>query len=516
MADTSYVFKRASFCLFLLSIFLLPACAEIEVRTTQAPPLTPKIRVFIMTFSEYAGKTLGPRGYGWDSHETFTEDVYKRTGELLNTTGIYEIVPEKEVKAVLNGKTLSLYNVEKDNYALTRRVGKALHADFSMIADRIYTQNRLTSFSYYTFINIETGEKFQYGDVPQTGMSSKSDFENISKAAYRYFYENAKGDLLALAVRKGKLADPTGGAEETKTELIAKQKEEKERLERELVEQQRIEKEKIEQIKRARQKEDRERLEREQAEQRMIVKEKEEQIKLAKLIEERERLERELAEQQKIEKEKAEQIRLAKLREIQEQAERKKQAIEEKKEREKAEKERATAKLSVRPEIKTSSIDSPALTLTTVQKAKIKEIIEKQPDEANKTRIIVYDFEASESFKVAALILADALREELLKLGKFQLINRESLLQVVEELKLQGSVLSDDKQILQMSGWLTAKYAITGKISALGQSVVLQAKRFNMATMETESLSSSKCSAGNEEKFLSDMPELAKKLISSQ
>ncbi|MBF0328146.1 MAG: hypothetical protein HQL10_03240, partial [Nitrospirae bacterium] len=178
--------------------------------------------------------------------------------------------------------------------------------------------------------------------------------------------------------------------------------------------------------------------------------------------------------------------RIAKLREAQEKAEREKQVREE-------------SKLT--------------LTLTNVQKVKIKEITEKQPDETNKTRIIVYDFEATEAYKVAALILADALREELLKFGKFQLINRENLLQVLNELKLQDAVLMDDKQVLQMSGWLSAKNAITGKLSTLGQSVVLQAKRFNMVTMETESIGSSKCIAGNEEKLLSDMPELAKKLI---
>ncbi|MBF0328145.1 MAG: hypothetical protein HQL10_03235, partial [Nitrospirae bacterium] len=277
MTNKSYVFKRYYLCLFLLSVFLLTSCAEIEVRTTQNPPMTPKITVFIMTFSDYTRTTLGPRGWAWDSEETFKEDTYKRTGELLNTTGIYEIVPEKEVKAVLNGKTLSLYDVEKDHYALTRRVGKALYADFAMIADRKFSYNTITSAYSYTFINIETGEKLQYSDYPKTSFNSKSDIEDISKASYRYFFDNAKGKLLSLALRKGKFLGQKDTTEKDKAERIAKLREERERLEREQAEQQRLEKERAEQIRIAKLREERERLEREQAEQQRLEKERAEQ-----------------------------------------------------------------------------------------------------------------------------------------------------------------------------------------------------------------------------------------------
>jgi len=140
-----------------------------------------------------------------------------------------------------------------------------------------------------------------------------------------------------------------------------------------------------------------------------------------------------------------------------------------------------------------------------------------QPAEADKgkTRIIVYDFDSLKGLDVAALILAESLREEMLKFGRFVLVNREDMSQALKEFQLQQSGLTDEKQAADLGKWLTAEEAITGKLSALGQTIVLQTKRINIKTMGTLAAASVKCRAGNEEMLLSNIPELAGKLTAN-
>jgi hypothetical protein len=63
---------------------------------------------------------------------------------------------------------------------------------------------------------------------------------------------------------------------------------------------------------------------------------------------------------------------------------------------------------------------------------------------------VVYDFDAVERLSVVALILTDALREELFILRRFLLVNSENMMQVMRELKLQHSGLVDEKEFVQL------------------------------------------------------------------
>ncbi|MGO9139809.1 MAG: hypothetical protein ACLP9S_06255 [Syntrophales bacterium] len=63
---------------------------------------------------------------------------------------------------------------------------------------------------------------------------------------------------------------------------------------------------------------------------------------------------------------------------------------------------------------------------------------------------MVYDFDAVERLSVVALILTDALREELFILRRFLLVNSENMMQVMRELKLQHSGLVDEKEFVQL------------------------------------------------------------------
>lgn len=73
---------------------------------------------------------------------------------------------------------------------------------------------------------------------------------------------------------------------------------------------------------------------------------------------------------------------------------------------------------------------------------------EAKPD--SRRRLAVFDLESSESLKVVALILSEALREELLRLGQFALVNRENLVQVLKEIEMQMTGLVEEKQAIQL------------------------------------------------------------------
>jgi hypothetical protein len=145
-----------------------------------------------------------------------------------------------------------------------------------------------------------------------------------------------------------------------------------------------------------------------------------------------------------------------------------------------------------------------------------KQLEKELQDEApvtDKTRLVVYDFDASERLQVVSLILTEALREELFILGRFRLVNRENMMQVLQELKLQQSGLVDERQVVQLGKWLSANEAVTGRLAVLGTTYVLQAKRTDIKTLGTLGLGSLKCAEGQEDELLSGMPELARRLV---
>ncbi|MBU1208695.1 MAG: CsgG/HfaB family protein [Proteobacteria bacterium] len=130
-----------------------------------------------------------------------------------------------------------------------------------------------------------------------------------------------------------------------------------------------------------------------------------------------------------------------------------------------------------------------------------------------RTRLAIYDFEAPEPFKTVALILSEALREELFRLGNFTLVNRENIVQVMNEMGLQQSGLVDEKHAVQAGKGMAARQIIMGNFGVLGSTSVLQAKRIDVETQGTLALASLKCQQGKEEEILDRLPELVRKLV---
>jgi hypothetical protein len=118
----------------------------------------------------------------------------------------------------------------------------------------------------------------------------------------------------------------------------------------------------------------------------------------------------------------------------------------------------------------------------------------------------------SEPYRVVALILSEALREELFKLGLFHLVNREDIVKVLEEMALQQTGLVDEKEAVKAGRGLAAQEIVLGRYGVLGKISVLQAKRVDVETQGALGLGSLKCDVGKEDELLQHMTDLAKEI----
>jgi hypothetical protein len=135
---------------------------------------------------------------------------------------------------------------------------------------------------------------------------------------------------------------------------------------------------------------------------------------------------------------------------------------------------------------------------------------ELQPEGGKK--LAVYDLEAVEANKVVALILTEALRHALFKLGLFHLVNRENMVSVLEEMALQKTGLVDEKEAVKAGKGLAAQQIVLGRYGTLGKIAILQAKRLDVETQSDLGFGSLKCDIGREDELLQRMGELAKEI----
>ncbi|GEM_PF-1617697 len=130
----------------------------------------------------------------------------------------------------------------------------------------------------------------------------------------------------------------------------------------------------------------------------------------------------------------------------------------------------------------------------------------------DKTRIVVYDLETESKMNTIALILTEALKEELYNIGKFELVNREDLIRIMEEHRLVESGLVDEKNSVKLGSLLGARENITGRLALFGDTYILSAKRTDIETSSIKSIASIKCSKGSEAALLNSISGLAKRL----
>ena len=387
-----------------LMALLLAACSGIKVATIPPPPSTAKVRIYV----EAVSTIIGSKGRWGISAEDFSDKQIRNIERILQQSGIFEVVNDDDVGAVLGEQQPTRWDLEQNNWALAHRITDALHADYALIVERGKGKNS-GSFFETVLINAATGKRF--GVSLQFFNRAKGEGawpSGTPTVAYRELFKDAKGDLLNTAVRKSMLPTSTPpGTTRTK----------------------RAEKEKS-----------------------LALKEKE-----------------------SIERKRAETV--------------------------------DDTKTTVSVKDQKTETGSRIINMDDQDSG----LFETVPAGTGE-RLVVYDLEAAENLKPTALILSECLREELFKFRRFSLVNRENLLQLMDELKFHQSGFVDEKQAVQLGKGMAANQVVTGRLGPLGGSYLLQAKRIDVQSLGTRALGSLKCKQGEEELLLEQLPALAKKL----
>ncbi len=378
--------------------FLITNCAEVQLSTIPPPSPDAKLRVFVQPTSG-----TGPHG-GWrTSHKKFEKKMYKTVRQILAKKGMYEVVPRKEVQSVLGRRISTAWYWERNDWALARRVGKSLYAEYAMIVERGWEPS---PYWRAVLINIETGKQFAvFSHVPKKGI--RTAFSPIIKASYREIFRDAKKDLMATAI------------------LISKREQ---------------------------------------------VSQSKEQTTSPKVVS---------APIQRVEK------------------------------------PHVSPTTKAQPPVSPAPAppkEPPALS-SLGREVDIAKAFEAETAAKGRIRLAVYDLDSAKHLKIVALILSEALREELFRLGNIVLVNRENMNQVVQELKLGQTGLIDEKQAVRAGKALAVSQIIVGRLASIGKSSLLQAKRIDTETHGTMAISSLKCKQGEEEVLLDRMEELAEKLL---
>jgi hypothetical protein len=190
-----------AFWLLAISFFaVVTGCAEVQVRTLPAPPPTAKLRVFVVPIS------TGP---AWmNPHEKYAKNMIAVAKRHFERLKIYEVVPEENLELVLGQSWYSeqdwMGRWSKNHWELARKVGRALHAEYGVFTER-YRRGK-DFFWRLVLVNVETGRKF---DVwMQVSGGGASQYEEMIRASYREIFRQAKEDMLAVAIQKGRAKAP--------------------------------------------------------------------------------------------------------------------------------------------------------------------------------------------------------------------------------------------------------------------------------------------------------------------
>lgn len=383
--------------LCMIFVLLLSACTELRLRTIPSPAPTANLRVLLLPMTD----TVFRGGHWAVPHNVFAEQMAVSVRRTLQNAGFYEVVPQEELNTVLGDTAAESIHWDMGDWSAARKVGRALHADYVMICRRGFQ-----GFYYVRMllINLETGKVFDTTDHPGShlsGSAHSAEYRKIFQARYRDIFNQAKGDMLATALRKGRTAysapiimQPSEGPTSTPES-------------------------------------------------------------------------------------------------------------------------RPTAVIPITPAPPPAvAVQKPSVERKSLPGKTGTSIIEGKA--AEKTRIVVYDLETPPPMQVAGLIITEALREEIHKIGSFDIVNREDLGRGMDELKIQQSGLVQGQDAVQIGRWLAARQSVTGRLGPLGISIVLQIKRTDIETMGTISFASITAPAGREEDFLHGLPELARKLLRKQ
>ena len=463
MCQNSPVSKFFLIFSFALPLLFAAGCAEVRLNTIPALPPTAKLRVFVIPVS---GER--PSGLWGMPHEEWARRHLSSVRRFLRETGIYEVTTEEELASVVEKKTFLSGDWGRKNRSLVRQVGQALHADYAMVIERSIIG--VIVYNEMVIINMETGKRFK-ALVSVRGDSDKKDSTPI-RVAYNEIFRNAKSDMLATAIRKGRLAAPEfftvqspilppPSAKPVPTPLLPSST-----------------------VAKAAAKEKPATTARPEPPQKPPTP----SLATPKPAPPEKPL---VAKAEPVKKAPPEVVRppvpaVPKMTEP------------------------VSAKPAVPPAPRPE--EKPSAPQEITKEVNYEEVISAEAAAKGGANLAVYDLDTIEPYRVVALILSEALRQELFKLGLFHLVNRENIVKVLEEMALQQTGLVDEKEAARAGRGLAAQQIVLGRFGILGKNSIVQAKRVDVETQGTLGLGTLRCDVGREDELLQHMTELAREI----
>ena len=210
--------KRSVTPFFIITLMVITAAwAAVNVKTVPPPAQTTKLRLFVHLFTLVSSDIR--QGVKWP---TSHEDYLANQISFLEKFGIYELVSETDVKAAIGDQDISYGQMERDDWGLTREIGKGLHADYVMVISR-KKQKGMQGVDFLfeaVMINTETGKNFRASYKLERAISPDvKELAERNKQAYNTIFNLAKEDMLAMAVKKSRTFVPKSSASPMKPEL---------------------------------------------------------------------------------------------------------------------------------------------------------------------------------------------------------------------------------------------------------------------------------------------------------
>lgn len=103
-----------------------------------------------------------------------------------------------------------------------------------------------------------------------------------------------------------------------------------------------------------------------------------------------------------------------------------------------------------------------------------------------KANVAVLDFSAKNVSKNDADILADFFRSELIKTGKFNVLDRNRIQKIADEQRFQASGMTDVNTIVKIGKLINAQYVFVGSYSRLDTIFMLNIEMINVQTGRIE------------------------------
>ncbi len=110
-----------------------------------------------------------------------------------------------------------------------------------------------------------------------------------------------------------------------------------------------------------------------------------------------------------------------------------------------------------------------------------------------KARVAVLDFEGVED----ALVISNAVRSELVKSDKYQIISRSDIAKIIQEQQFQLSGMVDEETSVELGRILGAQHLVTGSVTKVGISYFLNVKMVNIESGEISASESVKAMSIN-------------------